>query len=163
MRKRSWQAQPSSNKDGSVVTDNVSFTLIVFLCFNTRMTSENTAAHDLLYSHSLAWSQYNLSVEPTESTSPSQTTPKTHQHAQLPNNARSHKNRFCGLYCLYVLNLDLEPFHQLSGLSNWLLKYVQPVGRQESLSIFFWSFWNCCSNMELGVAAFRTIYCKNTK
>ena len=88
-----------------LVTDNVSFTFSVFLCFNTRMTSENTAAHDLLYSHSLAWSQYNLSVEPTESTSPSQTTPKTHQHAQLPNNARSHKNRFCGLYCLYVLNM----------------------------------------------------------
>ena len=55
----------------------------------------------------------------------------------MPNNARSHKNRFCGLYCLYVLNLDLEPFHQLSGLSNWLLKYVQPVGKSLNFLLVF--------------------------
>ena len=96
------RAPDGANKDGSVVTDNVSFTLNVFLCFNARMTSENTAAHDLLYSHSLAWSQYisqlnqqkvrallRLLLRPTN----------------MPNNARSHKNRVCGLYCLYVLNM----------------------------------------------------------
>ena len=82
----------------------------------------------------------------------------------MTNNARSHKNRVCGLYCLYVLNMVTGALPSAEwAFQLTILKYVEPVARQESLAIFFWSFWNCCSNMELGVAAFRTIYCKNTK